>query len=61
VNVRVEIDQVAEGLDEQDEARPRAGPYACVEAREQALDDVAQLAEQRAPAGEKRPRARGGS
>ena len=55
VNMRVEVDEVAEGLNEEDDARPRTGPCAGVEASEQALDDMAQLAQQRAPAREERP------
>ena len=52
VNVGVEVDQVAEGLDEQDEARSRAGLRACIEASEQALDNDAQFSKQRPSAGE---------
>ena len=52
--MRVVVDQVAEGLGEEDEARPRAGPGARAETGEQALDDVAQFPQQRAPGGEYR-------
>jgi len=55
MDVRVVVDQVAEGLDEKDEARPRARPGARAETGEQALDDAAQFPQQRAPAGEDRP------
>ena len=48
VYMRVEVDQVAEGLHEEDDARPRTGSGAGVEAGEQALDDVAQLAQEKA-------------
>jgi hypothetical protein len=52
--MRVEVDEIAEGPDEEDHPRSRAGPGSSIGADEQAFDDVAQLA-QCAPAGENRP------
>jgi hypothetical protein len=55
MDMRVEIDEIAEGLDEEDHPRSRAGPGSSIGADEQAFDDIAQLAQQCAPAGENRP------
>ena len=54
MDMRVEVDEIAEGLDEEDHPRSRAGPGSSIGADEQAFDDVAQLAQQCAPAGENR-------
>jgi len=55
VNMRVEVNEIAEGLDEKNHPRPCAGPRACIGTPEQPFDYVAQLPQQCAPAREQRP------
>jgi hypothetical protein len=43
VRVRVEVDQIAEGLHEEDEARPGARMRGAVRLHEQSGDDAAEL------------------
>ena len=51
VNMRVEGDEIAESLDEENHARPVPLADACIGPNEQPLYDVAQPAQQCAPAG----------
>lgn len=55
VHVGVEVDQVAEGLHEEDEARPGARMRGPVRLRERSRDDAAELSEKRAAVSEERP------
>src|SRR6266568_2299948 len=54
MDVRVECQQIAEGLNEQDQSRPTLHPGAGVGSDRQSLHDMAQLPEQSALAGENR-------
>ena len=55
MDVRVEVDEIAEGLNEKNHAWSTPRADACIGPHEQPLYDVAQPAQQRAPAGEDRP------
>lgn len=55
MDVRIERDQIPEGLDEEDQSRSAAGPGRGIGVREQPLRDPAQLPEQAAPSGKNRP------
>ena len=55
MHVGVEVDQVAEGLDEEDEAGAGAGQGGAVRLRERSRDDAAELSEKRPTIGEERP------
>jgi hypothetical protein len=55
VHVGVEVDQIAEGLHEEDEARPGARRRGAVRLHEQSGDDAAELSEKRAAVSEERP------
>jgi hypothetical protein len=55
VDVGIEVDQVAEGLDEEDETRTGARVGRAVRLGERPRDDPAELSEQRPPIGEERP------
>jgi len=52
--VRVEVDQIAEGLDEEDEAGAGARMRAAVRRRERPRDDAAELSEKRSAVGKER-------
>jgi hypothetical protein len=55
MHVWIEVDQVAEGLHEEDEARPGARMRGAVRLQEQSGDDAAELSEKRAAVSEERP------
>jgi hypothetical protein len=55
MHVGVEVDQVAEGLDEEDEAGAGAGQGGAVRLRERSRDDAAELSEKRPTIGEEWP------
>jgi hypothetical protein len=55
VHVGVEVDQIAEVLHEEDEARPGARMRGAVRLHEQSGDDAAELSEKRAAVSEERP------
>jgi hypothetical protein len=59
VYVRVEVDQIAEGLDEEDEAGAGAGQGGAERLRERSRDDAAELAEKRPTIGPFSARFRG--
>ena len=52
MHVGVEVDQIAEGLHEEDEARPGARMRGAVRLQEQSGDDAAELPEKRAAVSE---------
>jgi hypothetical protein len=54
VHVGVEVDQVAEGLDKEDEAGAGVGQGSFVGLRERSRDDAAELSEKRPTIGEER-------